>query len=102
MYRNQSEDTPNAPKKWPLERVLFALAGSVALIGALLTATVSKWFLLLVALVGINQWAYVLLGNCPASLILKRRWSLESVIYPEPACGLATDEKLPENTRAAR
>src|SRR5207342_3208655 len=55
-----------------LERVLFGLAGSVVLIGAALSALVSPWFLLLIAFVGVNQWAYVLAGDCPASLILRR------------------------------
>ena len=67
---------------WPLERVLFALAGSVTLISALLAALVSPWFLLLTAFVGINQWLYVLVGGCPASAILKRTCALRSVIYP--------------------
>jgi len=57
---------------WPLERVLFALAGSMALLSALLAATVSPWFLLLTAFVGINQWLFVRFGNCPASLVLGR------------------------------
>jgi hypothetical protein len=57
---------------WPLERVLFALAGTMTLLSALLAATVSPWFLLLTAFVGINQWLYVLFGNCPASLVLGR------------------------------
>jgi len=57
---------------WPLERVLFALAGTMTLLSALLVAFVSPWFLLLTAFVGINQWLYVLFGNCPASLVLGR------------------------------
>ena len=56
----------------PLERVLFALAGTMVLIGALLSALVSSWFLLLVVFVGINQWLYVIFGACPASLLLTR------------------------------
>jgi Zn-dependent protease len=60
------------PTSWPLERVLFALAGSMTLLSALLAAIVSPWFLLLTAFVGINQWLYVLFGACPASLILGR------------------------------
>ena len=64
--------TSTDPTSWPLERVLFALAGSITLISALLAATVSPWFLLLTAFVGINQWLYVRFGNCPASLILGR------------------------------
>ncbi|CAB4905609.1 MAG: DUF2892 domain-containing protein [Actinobacteria bacterium] len=58
--------------KWPLERVLFALAGSMALLSAILVAVFSPWFLILTAFVGINQWVYVALGACPASLVLKR------------------------------
>jgi len=57
---------------WPLERVLFALAGSMTLLSALLAAAVSPWFLLLTAFVGVNQWLFVLFGTCPASLVLGR------------------------------
>ena len=67
---------------WPLERVLFALAGSVALMSALLAAAVSPWFLLLTAFVGVNQWLYVLAGACPASLVLRRACNLRSAVYP--------------------
>ena len=35
--------------RWPLERVLFALAGSMTLVAAALGAFVSTWFLLLAA-----------------------------------------------------
>ena len=57
---------------WPLERVLFAMAGTMILAGALLSALVSPWFLLLVAFVGVNQWLFVAFGDCPASLFLTR------------------------------
>jgi len=67
---------------WSLERVLFALAGTVTLLSAALAALISRWFLLLTGFVGINQWLYVLLGACPASLVLGRVFSLRSVIYP--------------------
>jgi hypothetical protein len=58
--------------RWPLERVLFAMAGTMTLLSALLAALISPWFLLLTAFVGINQWLYVTLRNCPASLVLRR------------------------------
>ena len=48
----------------PLERVLFGLAGSVVLIGALLSTVVS-------------QWLYVIAGDRPPSLILRRMAGLE-------------------------
>jgi hypothetical protein len=57
---------------WPLERVLFALAGSMTLLSVLLTALVSPWFLLLAAFVGLNQWLFAGAGSCPASLVLER------------------------------
>lgn len=57
---------------WPLERVLFALAGTVSIAGAVLAALVSGWFLLLVAFVGASQLLYVATGWCPASLLLTR------------------------------
>jgi len=62
---------------WPLERVLFAMAGTVTLISALLAAVFSPWFLLLTAFVGVNQWLYVAAGGCPASLILTRLFCKE-------------------------
>ena len=57
---------------WPLERILFALAGTMTLLAAFLAATVTPWFLLLAAFVGLNQWLYVAVGACPASLVLAR------------------------------
>ena len=68
--------------RWPLERVLFALAGTVTLASALLAATVSPWFLLLTAFVGVNQWLYVVVGACPASIVLGKACRLQSVVYP--------------------
>ena len=59
-------------RRWPLERVLFALAGSMTLVSALLAALVSPWFLFLTGFVGVNQWLYVAVRACPASLVLER------------------------------
>jgi len=73
--------------RWPLERVLFALAGTMTLLSAALAAVVSPWFLLLTAFVGVNQWLYVIFGACPASLVLGRVFSLRSVIYPRREAG---------------
>ena len=70
----QPTDRPN----WPLERALFALAGTMTLLSVALTLVVSPWFLVLTALVGVNQWLYVLFGACPASLVLTRFAHLRS------------------------
>jgi len=66
---------------WPLERVLFAMAGTMTLLGALPAAVLSPWFLLLTAFVGLNQWLYVTAGACPASLILGRAFGLRPALY---------------------
>jgi hypothetical protein len=57
---------------WPLERALFAIAGTVVLASVLLAIVVSPWFLVLTAVVGLNQWLFVLRGACPASIVLER------------------------------
>jgi len=72
---------PTAVPGWPLERVLFALAGSVTLVSVALVALVSPWFLALTTFVGVNQWLYVVVGACPASLILKRACGMRSAMY---------------------
>jgi Zn-dependent protease len=58
--------------RWPLERILFALAGTVTLVSVALAVLVSPWFLVLTAFVGVNQWLYVTVRGCPASLVLQR------------------------------
>lgn len=72
------EAVPTAATRWPLERILFALAGTMTLLSAALAALVSPWFLLLTAFVGLNQWLYVTVHNCPAALVLGR--------YTQPQC----------------
>lgn len=57
---------------WPLERALFALAGTMLILGSILAAVVSPWFLLLTAFVGLNQLLYASLGACGASLVLAK------------------------------
>ncbi len=58
--------------KWPLERFLFLMAGTMTILSAVLSATVSPWFLLLTAFVGVNQWMFTTIGNCPASFVLRK------------------------------
>lgn len=63
--------------KWPLERALFAMAGSVILASVLLAVTVTPWFLALTAFTGVSQWLFVAFGDCPASLVLRRLTGLK-------------------------
>jgi hypothetical protein len=57
---------------WPLQRILFLLAGTVTLTGVILGALVNQWFLVLSALAGVNQLLMVGVGWCPMSVILSR------------------------------
>jgi hypothetical protein len=59
--------------RWPLERILFLMAGTMTGLSVLLSALVSPWFLLLTGFVAANQLAFVAFGNCPSSWAL-RRW----------------------------
>ena len=69
---------------WPLERVLFALAGTATLLSAALAALISPWFLLLTGFVGVNQWLFVAVGACPASLVLTRFFGLRPATGTPP------------------
>ena len=79
-----SSACPTSRRGWPLERVLFALAGTVTLLSAALAALVSPWFLLLTTFVGVNQWLYVAAGACPASLVLTRLFGLGAAANTSP------------------
>ena len=69
-------------RSWPLERVLFLIAGTVTAVGAVLSAVVSPWFLLLVGFVAINQLAYASVRACGASIVLTRVFGFRSAIEP--------------------
>lgn len=97
-----STPPPSQQIRWPLERVLFALAGSMTLLSAALSALVSRRFLVLTALVGVNQWLYVLLGACPASLVLRRAFHLHSVVYPERDGATRADRRGASNAAPVR
>ena len=55
-----------------LERILLALAGTVILVGTVLTVTVSLWCSAIVFFVVANLWLYSVAGNCPSSLLLRK------------------------------
>jgi hypothetical protein len=63
---------------WPLERVLFLMAGTMTGLSAVFAVLVSPWFLLLTGFVAVNQLAYVAFGNCPSSLVLRRHFGFRS------------------------
>jgi hypothetical protein len=62
----------SSQRRWPLERALFLMAGTMTALSAALSALVSPWFLLLTGFVAANQLAFVAFGNCPSSWALRR------------------------------
>jgi hypothetical protein len=70
--QGRSERTEVPRGRWPLERVLFLVAGAMTGLSALLAAFVSPWFLFLTGFVAANQLAFVAFGNCPSSWVLRR------------------------------
>jgi hypothetical protein len=68
---------PATRTAWPLERILFALAGTVTLLSVALAVLVSPWWLLVTAFAGVNELAFVAFGDCVASLVLRRVFGVE-------------------------
>jgi hypothetical protein len=54
-----------------IDRIVLAFAGTVVLLGLLLGALVSPWWLLLAAFVGLNLLQSAFTGFCPLARILK-------------------------------
>lgn len=55
-----------------IDRAVMALAGTLTLLGVVLTALASPWWLALPAFVGLNLLQASITGFCPAALILRR------------------------------
>jgi hypothetical protein len=55
-----------------LENAIRVLAGSLVLVGLVLGLTVSPWFFILVAFVGVNLVQSAFTGFCPAEKIMSR------------------------------
>ena len=72
---------------WPLERVLFAMAGTVTIASVVLAILVSPWFLLLTAFVGVSQWLYVTVGVVPRLARRRTRLPREAGVPPMTAVG---------------
>ena len=54
------------------------MAATMTAISAILAAAVSPWFLLLTGFVALNQLAFVTLGNCPSSWLLRKKLGVRS------------------------
>jgi hypothetical protein len=55
-----------------VERIVFAVAGTLVLVGLVLGQLVNPWFLALSAFVGLNMLQSAFTGFCPLAIILRR------------------------------
>lgn len=55
-----------------IDRFVFAFAGSVVLLGVVLSQLFSPWWLLLPAFVGLNMLQAAFTGFCPLAMMLKK------------------------------
>jgi len=66
-----------ARRGWPLERVLFAIGGTLGLTSTALSAFLSPKFSAVTAFVAANQLLHVAVGECPASIVLQRVFGVQ-------------------------
>ncbi|NHA15121.1 DUF2892 domain-containing protein [Thioalkalivibrio sp. XN279] len=55
-----------------IDRFVFAFAGTLVLLGLVLSQLLSPWWLLLPAFVGLNMLQAAFTGFCPLAIILKK------------------------------
>jgi hypothetical protein len=55
-----------------IDRFVFAFAGSLILLGLVLSQLFTPWWLLLPAFVGLNMFQAAFTGFCPLAIILKK------------------------------
>lgn len=55
-----------------IDRIIFAFAGTMILLGVALSYWVSPWWLVLPAFVGANMFQAAFSGFCPLAIILKK------------------------------
>jgi hypothetical protein len=55
-----------------VDRIVFAVAGTLVLLSVLLSLTVSPWFLAIAVFVGTNMLQSAFTNFCPLAVILRR------------------------------
>ena len=55
-----------------IDRIVFAVAGSLVLLSVVLTLAISAWFLAIAAFVGTNMLQSAFTKLCPLAVILRR------------------------------
>ena len=65
-----------------IDRAVFAFAGIMVLVSALLVWLVSPWWLLLTAFVGANLLQSSITGICPAAMLFKALGAKPGAAFP--------------------
>jgi hypothetical protein len=64
-----------------IDRIVFAVAGSLVLLGLALGLTVSSWFFVIDGFVGVNMLQSAFTGFCPLAMILRKAGMPESACF---------------------
>ncbi len=63
-----------------IDRIIFAVAGTLVLLGLVLGLMVNPWFFAIDGFVGLNMFQSAFTGFCPLAIILRKAG------LPESAC----------------
>lgn len=55
-----------------LDRAVLVFAGSVVLVGIILSLTVSPWWIILTTIAGLNMIQASFTGFCPAAMVFRK------------------------------
>jgi len=64
-----------------IDRIVFAVAGTLVLLGLVLGLTISPWFLAIAGFVGVNLLQSAFTGLCPLAMILRKTGMPESACF---------------------
>ena len=64
-----------------IDRIVFAVAGTLVLLGLVLGLTISPWFLAIAGFVGVNMLQSAFTGFCPLAMILRKAGMPESACF---------------------
>ena len=70
-----------------IDRIVFAVAGTMVLLGLVLGLVVNPWFFAVVAFVGIHMLQSAFTGFCPLAMILHKAGMPESACFRPPVRG---------------
>lgn len=64
-----------------IDRIIFAVAGTLVLLGLVLGLVVSSWFFVVTGFVGINLLQSAFTGFCPLAVLLRKAGMPESACF---------------------